>query len=143
MNKRMKVMLSLLLAMCMIISSAPCVTLVDAVSADKQVSEAVAEKLSKEEPLAEETALHDDIIIVEEDSSLRGEYEKHFLMSDGSYQVALYNEPVHKMEDGKWVEIDNTLTLKTATDGTARYATTDGLADVSFSQNFDDQLITM
>ena len=81
--------------------------------------------------------------IVQEDLSLRKEYEKHFLMSDGSYQVFLYNEPIHKMEEDKWVEIDNTLTLKTATDGTVRYATTDGLADVSFSQSFDDQLITM
>lgn len=33
--------------------------------------------------------------IVSEDITLRGEYEKHFLMSDGSYQAVVYDEPVH------------------------------------------------
>ena len=143
MKKHTNVASSLLLVVCMLISGMPIATPVVAVSADNQASEPINETLPGEAVAADTAVLYEDAVIVEEDTALRGEYEKHFLMSDGSYQVALYNEPIHKMEDGKWVEIDNTLTLKTATDGTARYTTTDGLADVSFSQSFDDQLITM
>lgn len=143
MKNHTRVAFSLLLVVCMLISGMPIVTPAGAVGTDNHASEAITETLPVEAAATDTAVLNDDAIIVEEDTTLRGEYEKHFLMSDGSYQVALYNEPVHKMEDSKWVEIDNTLTLKTATDGTARYATTDGLADISFSQSFDEQLITM
>lgn len=143
MKKRTKVVLSLLLVMCMLISGAPIATPVVAVATDNLTSKATTETLPSEAVSAGEIAINDDASIVEEDVSLRGEYEKHFLMSDGSYQVALYNEPVHKMEDGEWIEIDNTLTLQTALDGTAQYATIDGLADVGFSQTYGDQLVTM
>lgn len=143
MKKHTKVAFSLLLVVCMLISGMPIATPAIAVGTDNQASELITETLPGEAVAADTAVLNEDAVIVEEDTALRGEYEKHFFMSDGSYQVALYNEPVHKMEGGEWVEIDNTLTLKTATDGTARYATTDGLTDVSFSQSFDDQLITM
>ena len=83
------------------------------------------------------------LTIIREDLSLRGSYEKHFLMSDGSYQVALYNEPVHQSENGKWVEIDNTLKLSTAADGIAQYTTANGLTDVSFSRDFREQMVTV
>lgn len=81
--------------------------------------------------------------ILFEDTSRRKEYEKHFLMSDGSYQVALYNDPVHKLEGGNWVEIDNTLTLEKTRDGVGQYVTTNGLVDVSFAEGFDEQLVTI
>jgi hypothetical protein len=84
-----------------------------------------------------------DKSILREDISLRQEYEKHFLMSDGSYQVALYNDPVHKLEGGNWVEIDNTLTLKKTRDGVGQYVTTNGLVDVSFAEEFGEQLVTI
>ena len=143
MNKHTKVTFSLLLVICMLISGIPIATPAIAVGTDKQASEPITETLPVEAVATDTAVLREDAIIVKEDTTLRGEYEKHFLMSDGSYQVALYNEPVHKMVGEEWVEIDNTLRLKTATDGTARYATTDGLVDVSFAQSFDDQLITM
>lgn len=85
----------------------------------------------------------DDVYILAEDTSLRKKFEKHFLMSDGSYQVALYDEPVHKEENGKWVEIDNTLKLQNPADRSSQYITTNGLADISFAQNFGDKLVTL
>ena len=40
---------------------------------------------------------------------LRGEYEKHFSLSDGTYSAVVYPYAVHYDEDGTWQEIDNTL----------------------------------
>ena len=42
-------------------------------------------------------------------SELRGEYEKHFSLSDGTYSAVVYPYAVHYDEDGTWQEIDNTL----------------------------------
>ena len=142
MKKHTKVMLSLLV-ICMLISAMPGVTPVVAAEADDLVSDAVVENSSGEAVETDDISLSDDISILVEDVTLRGEYEKHFLMSDGTYQVALYNEPVHQLEDGEWVEIDNTLSLQTVSDGTARYSTANGLSDVSFAQALDDRLVTM
>ena len=40
---------------------------------------------------------------------LRGEYEKHFSLSDGTYSAVVYPYPVHYDSNGTWQEIDNTL----------------------------------
>lgn len=82
-------------------------------------------------------------VIVCEDVTLRDEFVKHFQMSDGSYTATVYNEPVHQLVDGAWVEVDNTLTLSTSAKGVAKYQTVNGLADVSFAQNFGSELVTM
>ncbi|MFQ8601279.1 MAG: DNRLRE domain-containing protein, partial [Oscillospiraceae bacterium] len=51
--------------------------------------------------------------ILSEDVSRRTENEKHFLMSDGSYQLSSYQDNVHyKDEEGNWQEIDNSLLYK-------------------------------
>lgn len=81
--------------------------------------------------------------IVKEDESLRRTYEKHFLLSDGSYEATVYDEPVHKYVDGSWKEIDNTLVLKTDARGVAKYSNVDGLMEVSFSQKFGSKLATV
>ena len=136
MRKHTKITVSLLLVVCMLLSILPGHAFVAAAEADVTAPENLT---SEAQPAPNEAVA----TVVEEDTSLRGEYEKHFLMSDGSYQAALYNEPVHKLEAGKWVEIDNTLTLRTVADGTAQYKTANGLADVSFSQSFGDRLVTL
>ena len=56
----------------------------------------------------EDAPVDEEITVVEEDISLRGEYEKHYLMSDGSYQAVVYGSPVHELVDGVWVEIEST-----------------------------------
>lgn len=81
--------------------------------------------------------------IVKEEEGLRRAYEKHFLLSDGSYEAMVYDEPIHKYVDGLWKEIDNTLTLKTNAKGVEQYSNVDGLIDVSFSQKFGSKLATV
>jgi len=41
--------------------------------------------------------------------SKRKSREKHFLNSNGTISVHMYNEAVHYLKNGKWVDIDNTL----------------------------------
>ena len=67
------------------------------------------------------TPTADAVSIVSEDATKRGMYEKHFLMSDGSYTVTVYNEPVHQDVNGTWVEVDNTLQLITDARGVSQY----------------------
>lgn len=54
--------------------------------------------------------------ITSEDISLRTESEKVFRKVDGTYEVALYKEPIHYLFDGVWQNIDNTLTYNPETD---------------------------
>ncbi len=46
--------------------------------------------------------------IVEEMKEFRGEDEKHFLLSDGSYIAEKYMMPIHFWQDDSWHEINNT-----------------------------------
>ncbi len=56
---------------------------------------------------AEREKSEESVTILEEEISLRGEYEKHFRNSDGSYTAVSYSEPVHskKMVNGKKLTI--------------------------------------
>lgn len=93
---------------------------------------------------AEETEpAETEIKITQEAVSLRNEYEKHFLMSDGSYSAVLYAEPVHRMVGDTWVEIDNTLLPITDTAGIQKYQTANAVTDVSFAKSFGEKLVTM
>ena len=60
----------------------------------------------------------------------RTQYTKDYRLNNGFYVSAVYAEPVHFEEDGKWEEIDNT--LKAHSDGT--YGNTAGVWDVRFPQ---------
>lgn len=62
----------------------------------------------------DEKATSDGPDIAYEMPEMRNEYEKHFLMSDGTAVAATYAEPVnyYDISDNTWKEIDNTLTLK-------------------------------
>lgn len=52
----------------------------------------------------------DEPQIIGEIESRRDEHTKVFLMSDGQYMAALYNDSVHYQdENGEWQDIDNTL----------------------------------
>lgn len=48
--------------------------------------------------------------ILREDTALREQNVKHFLLTDGSCTAVVYDEPVHRQKEGEWVEIDNSLT---------------------------------
>ncbi len=54
--------------------------------------------------------------IISEIREKREENIKHFKLSDGSFVVAQYNNPVHYQDDnGEWIDIDNTITETDAT----------------------------
>ena len=44
-----------------------------------------------------------------EEVTLREQNAKHFLLSDGTYTVAVYDAPVHYKRGNEWAEIDNSL----------------------------------
>jgi RHS repeat-associated protein len=49
------------------------------------------------------------IKIIEEIVSKRTEKSKTFLKEDGTYLVAIYDESVHYLENGNWIQINNSL----------------------------------
>ena len=62
----------------------------------------------------------------------RKEFEKHYLLSDGSFMAVVYPEAVHYQEKGgDWEEVDNTLTLSTST---GRITSANKDFQVSFSE---------
>ena len=79
----------------------------------------------------------DNVYIVSEDESQRSENSKVFLMSDGSYSVAVYPFAVHYEEDGEMKEIDNTLI--STEDG---YATSAGDVTVSLPEAMDEGAVS-
>lgn len=49
--------------------------------------------------------------VVKEVESLREETVKHFLMSDGSFLLVQYGQPVHYKTDERWEDFDNSLSI--------------------------------
>ena len=76
-----------------------------------------------------------DIFVVEEDVTKRGEFEKHFLCSDGTYRAVTYAEPVHHYDSatGAWQDNDVSLALNAAS---ARYEAQSGSFAVSFAKSY-------
>ena len=64
-----------------------------------------------------------------EDLSKRDKFTKHYAAPNGERYAVVFSEQVHYEEDGQWVEVDNRMTLNTATQ---RYET----ANEAFSANF-------
>ena len=70
--------------------------------------------------------------IVSEITENREEKAKHFLMSDGSFMVAQYDDPVHELDNsGNWVDIDNTITKADATTEQTELFGTDAIYSTS------------
>ena len=93
-----------------------------------------AEEAAERTATAENTGVdvepgQDHAEILDEVPERRGESEKHFLRSDGSYLAVQYEVPVHYEDaDGQWEEIDNTLTLQSDAAQTAAQS----LSPISF-----------
>lgn len=99
--------------------------------------------------LVQEEAMYSADDVMGEMISLRSETEKHFRMTNGSFVAVGFEKPVHFLNDaGEYVDIDNTLVLKTATGSTVgvppsvnnisawsglRYTNTLGSQEVSFA----------
>lgn len=70
--------------------------------------------------------------ILSEITEKREENIKHFIMSDGTFMVARYAEPVHYQdESGIWIDIDNTVTEAEATANQAELFGTDKIYTTS------------
>ncbi len=89
----------------------------------------------------------EDSYIIGEDPEKRDRFTKHFLTESGNYMAAVYEDPVHYLENEKWEEIDNTLQLSSEGEGgnteqryenrasdvdieIARYASSDSLVSI-------------
>lgn len=52
----------------------------------------------------------DEVTVCCEYVAKRGEFEKHYLLSDGSFVAVSYPEAIHyRNADGEWEDIDNSL----------------------------------
>ena len=119
--------ISVLLTVCMLIACLP----LNALSAGEPPAAGSAALPPAETSNIEESS---EVCIVEEDLSKRGEYEKHFLCSDGTYIAVTYAEPVHYLDaDGAWADTDVALSLNTAS---SRYEAQSGGFAVSFASAY-------
>ena len=120
-------LLSLILMLCSVPISAQAVSL---------TSEATDEINENELFLEDEQEFFEDEVIgaVVEVEELREENVKHFRLDNGTYEVVVYDDPVHRMDaDGKWQDIDNNLALQNIK-GVQLYSTSD--ARVHFAKGF-------
>ena len=72
-----------------------------------------------------------EVFIVEEDRSKRGQFEKHYLCSDGTYVSVTYPEAIHYLDDNnQWQDVDQSLTYDSAS---GMYISDKADFEVSFS----------
>ena len=91
--------LSVLLAGILTFSSLPISVIAENISISQETNEDTSE---------ESLATDEDVFIVQEDTTKRGEFEKHYICSDGTYVVASYAEAIHYKDDhGNWIDVDN------------------------------------
>lgn len=83
-----------------------------------------------------------DVFVMAEDVSKRGEFEKHYLCSDGTYIVASYAEAIHyKNENGEWIDVDNEVSYNKSAQN---YRAGDDAFSVEFASISDvSKLVTM
>ncbi|MBQ8145388.1 MAG: hypothetical protein IJ039_01260, partial [Clostridia bacterium] len=103
-------MLTFLMALLILIVSLPVTAFSEAISeateADTSTENISVDNDTESEPTSTE------IFVLQEDEALREENIKHFKLSDGTTKAVVYTQAVHyKDADGKWVDIDNALTL--------------------------------
>lgn len=106
MKKSLKIMtqvISVILSVLLVAEAVPMQTFAEGNNADvsSETAETVDAYASEEggEP-----------VILAEETEKREENVKHFRMSDGTIQAAQYADPVHFLQNGEWVDYDNTLT---------------------------------
>ncbi|MBE6673891.1 MAG: hypothetical protein E7596_02155 [Ruminococcaceae bacterium] len=102
-------MLAFVMALLILIVSLPVSALANVIS--EETSDTSTDNVSTNADIEGEPTTK-DVIVLEEDEALREENIKHFKLSDGTTKAVVYSQAVHyKDADGKWVDIDNALTL--------------------------------
>ncbi len=94
-------------------------------------AQSILDVLTETQP---ETTVDEEATIVEEDISLREENKKYFLMSDKTYLIAMYNTPVHYLENGQWVDIDNSLSEDSDSEGDTVFKNKKSAFEIKFSK---------
>lgn len=94
--------------------------------------------ISSEETLISETR------IIGEVSEKREKYTKHFIKEDLTYEAAVYPFPVHYNKDGKWSDIDNTLSDATDEQGKVVLQNNENDYKTKFAKNsYSDKLVSL
>lgn len=94
------------------------IELIDSTVNDNTIDETVSES-------------EQEVFIVEEDLSKRGQFEKHYLCSDGTYVSVTYPEAIHYLDaNNKWQDVDQSLTYDSAS---GMYISDKANFEVSFS----------
>jgi len=110
-------------------------------SADVTTGTVVNEEIDADSILAPDSAVvkNEQPAIIGEDKSLRTEYSKHFLRSDGAYVIATYAVPVHHFAGDCWEENDNSLYLVSDTkdSSVAKYRTEYSANPITFPATLD------
>jgi hypothetical protein len=77
--------------------------------------------------------ISEDVYVMAEATEKRGEFEKHYILSDGSMVAVSYPEAVHYInESGKWEDIDNTFSYDSKS---KRYVGGKGNTKISFTES--------
>ena len=98
------------------------------------VENAETENITQEDTESESSESEPQII--GEDESRRDETTKHFIMSDGSRRAVMYSQPVHYRENGKWIDVDNTLTYN---EDSESYINKKNSFNVEFKKKFNSE----
>ncbi len=107
-----------------------------AIAAEIQNTEATKTNVFDAENVqADDEASEKEPEIIGEDETRRDETTKHFIMSDGSRKAVKYSQPIHYRENGRWVDIDNTLEYDNKND---EYTNKHNTFDVKFKKDFED-----
>lgn len=115
---------------------------------DETTEAVINEEIDADSILAPDSAVvkSEQPAIIGEDKSLRTEYSKHFLRSDGAYVIATYAVPVHHFTGDCWEENDNSLYLVSDTkdSSVAKYRTEYSAYPMTFPATLDkDSVITV
>ena len=82
---------------------------VESTDINNDLSLSELEKINKIK--ADERFVNEKSLIASEIVNLRSENSKYFLHKDGTYTVAMYSNPIHFLQNGKWEEINTSLKL--------------------------------
>ena len=127
MKKHYKI-ISIILTITLILSSVPLAAFAveDSFYESAQISNEGVEKDSVAE-------------ILYEVENLRTQDKKVFRMSDGTFLAAIYNQPVHFLREGQWVDIDNTVTQGVDENGEAVLENAENSFKIKFANKAKDK----
>ncbi len=124
-----KRILSIILVLAMFMSAFPLETLVAA-------QEAIMDAFSSKTEAVLEESITEEVHIIGEDESRRDETTKHYILSNGNRKAVKYAQPVHYKNNGKWVDIDNSLEFDETTN---EYTNKANSFKVNFNKNSGSQ----